>query len=132
MELVDQATKRATISIDKINREQVRAFVTEECRVLREVSAAGLNVHQHHLDRHDVIGAYVATLPTEDAAVFWQLYAEEMTAQSAAIMDNVAAINAQTSVQLAQNAVQASQVATWVSIVAFFVFLITMISIFKR
>lgn len=132
MELVEQVPKRPLISLGEINREHIRALVAEECRVLRDVSAAGLNVHQHQLDRQDVVDAYVATLSTEDAIVFWQLYAEEMRAASAAMMDDAAAINAQTSVQLAQNAAQASQVGTWISIIAFFTVLITMISIFKK
>ena len=55
-----------------------------------------------------------------------------MGASTKIALDEVAAINQNTSEQLMKNAVQQSQASTIISIVIFFVFLISAISIFKR
>lgn len=124
---LDQAVFLPTIS-----RASVREFVGRECKALQDAAASGGNIHQYQLDRQDSIATFAATLLPDDAATFWTLYAEEMNAASAAMLDQVAALNVETSEAAMRNVTQTAQVGTWIALILFFAGLIMMISFLKR
>ena len=123
---------RPEVFLEIIDRESVRNLVSGDSAYLKQAMAEGKNIHQVTLDRQDQVNNFMMKLCEADLELFTKLYVEEMGASTKIALDEVAAINQNTSEQLMKNAVQQSQASTIISIVIFFVFLISAISIFKR
>ena len=123
---------RPEVFLEIIDRESVRNLVSGDSAYLKQAMAEGKNIHQVTLDRQDQMNNFMMKLCEADLELFTKLYVEEMGASTKIALDEVAAINQNTSEQLMKNAVQQSQASTIISIVIFFVFLISAISIFKR
>ncbi len=123
---------RPEVFLEIIDRESVRNLVSGDSAYLKQAMAEGKKIHQVTLDRQDQVNNFMMKLCEADLELFTKLYVEEMGASTKIALDEVAAINQNTSEQLMKNAVQQSQASTIISIVIFFVFLISAISIFKR
>lgn len=120
------------INFPNLDRASVREFVANELEYRRQVAAEGVNAHQVDLDRQDQITAKMALLSEADQAKFLELYTQEMGAVTNALLEQAAAINANTMGQHVQAANNAAQMSTWISIIAFFAFVIFMIRMFKQ
>ena len=123
---------RPEVFLAIIDRESVRNLVSGDSEYLKLAMAEGKNIHQVTLDRQDQMNNFMMKLCEADLELFTTLYVEEMGASTKMALDEVAAINKNTTEQLMKNAVQQSQASTIISIVIFFVFLISAIAIFKR
>ena len=117
---------------EHIDRQTVRAFVSNYTDRLESASVRGDNVHQLALDQQDIVDALTAPWSEENRSLFSQLYTEELMAYANSANDRANAINAQTAQTHAQAAQDASNVATWISLITFFVFLFFMIKLFKE
>ncbi|ASV55574.1 hypothetical protein LJPFL01_2211 [Lelliottia jeotgali] len=79
----------------KANRERIRALVAIRNMKTQEVLSSGGNIHQASLDLNDQFDEFLSPLPVMAQAAICGIYAEELSASAAEMMDKTHRINAE-------------------------------------
>jgi len=77
----------------KANRERIRALVAIRNMKTQEVLSSGGNIHQASLDLNDQFDEFLSPLPVMAQAAIYGIYAEELSASAAEVMDKTHRIN---------------------------------------
>lgn len=101
----------------KANRERLRALVAIRNMKTQEVISSGGNVHQASLDLNDQFDEFISPLPVLAQAVIYEVYAEELNASTAEILEKTHRINAEAIESAERNNVMGQVIAVIVIIV---------------